>query len=218
MQSMRVGLSFSHSPISLLLRQPLSIKKSNAGAIHNVNLNSETLAIKFLGVYFDPSLNFKFHINFIMKKLSRALFFMRTAKNNLTVSARKSLFYSLFHSNIYGIHVWSCASPSTYACIFLKQKMSIRLIFNASYNIHTASLFKKAAVLPLVSLIEFFCLQFIQRFLQRFLPVSFNETWVTDLFHRQDFQIELRNDADLYIPFARTALIEHQPLTKFPKL
>ncbi len=51
----------------------------------NVNLNSETPAIKFLGVYFDPSLNFKFHINLIMKKLSRALFFMRTAKNNLSV-------------------------------------------------------------------------------------------------------------------------------------
>jgi hypothetical protein len=36
-----------------------------------------------------------------------------------------------------------------------------------------------------------------------------HDTWVTYLFHRQeDFQIELRNDADLYIPFARTALIE----------
>jgi hypothetical protein len=50
--------------------------------IPNVNLNSETLAIKFLGLYFYASLNFKFYINFIMKKLSRALFFMRTAKNN----------------------------------------------------------------------------------------------------------------------------------------
>jgi hypothetical protein len=30
---MRAGLSFSYSPISLLLRQPLSIKKSYAGAI-----------------------------------------------------------------------------------------------------------------------------------------------------------------------------------------
>jgi hypothetical protein len=86
------------------------------------------------------------------------------------------------------------------------------------YNAHTESLFKNAAVLPLASLIEFFCLLFIQRFLQGYLPVSFNETWVTNLFHRQDFQIELRNDADLYIPFARTALIEHQPLTKIPKL
>jgi hypothetical protein len=51
------------------------------------------------------------------------------------------------------------------------------------------------------------------------IPVYFNETWVTNLFHRQeDFQIELRNDADHYIPFARTALIERQSLTKFPKL
>jgi hypothetical protein len=33
MQSMRAGLSFSRSPISLLLRQPLLIKKSYAGAI-----------------------------------------------------------------------------------------------------------------------------------------------------------------------------------------
>jgi hypothetical protein len=31
---MHAGLSFSYSPISLLLRQPLSIKKSYAGAIH----------------------------------------------------------------------------------------------------------------------------------------------------------------------------------------
>jgi hypothetical protein len=30
---MRAGLSFSRSSISLLLRQPLSIKKSHAGAI-----------------------------------------------------------------------------------------------------------------------------------------------------------------------------------------
>jgi hypothetical protein len=37
--------------------------------------------------------------------------------------------------------------------------------------------------LKMASLIEFFCLQLIQRFLQGFLPVSFNETWVTNLFH-----------------------------------
>jgi hypothetical protein len=34
---MRAGLSFSHSPISLLLRQPLSIKKSYAGAIQKLS-------------------------------------------------------------------------------------------------------------------------------------------------------------------------------------
>jgi hypothetical protein len=34
---MHAGVSFSHSPISLLLRQPLSIKKSYAGAIQTEN-------------------------------------------------------------------------------------------------------------------------------------------------------------------------------------
>jgi hypothetical protein len=33
---MRAGFSFSYPPISLLLGQPLSIKKSYAGAIHNL--------------------------------------------------------------------------------------------------------------------------------------------------------------------------------------
>jgi hypothetical protein len=37
---MHAGFSFSYSPISLLLRQPLSIKKSYAGAIHPVNFAS----------------------------------------------------------------------------------------------------------------------------------------------------------------------------------
>jgi hypothetical protein len=113
--------------------------------ILNVNLNFDTTAIKFVGVFFDPLLNFKFHINYVTIKLPRALYFLRTAKNNLTFAARKLLYYSLFHSNvIYGIHVWSCATPWSYSCIP----------------------FKNARVLPLSCLIEFFILQFVQQFTQ----------------------------------------------------
>jgi hypothetical protein len=39
---MHAGFSFSHSPISLLLRQPLSIKKSYAGAIQSVCIQGDT--------------------------------------------------------------------------------------------------------------------------------------------------------------------------------
>jgi hypothetical protein len=35
---MHAGFSFSYSPISVLLRQPLSIKKSYAGAVHSVTV------------------------------------------------------------------------------------------------------------------------------------------------------------------------------------
>jgi hypothetical protein len=68
------------------------------------------------------------------------------------------------------------------------------------------------------SLIEFLNLQFVQRFIQGFLPTSLNNTWITNAVRREeDYQLELCNDADLYVPFARTALVERQPLTKFPK-
>jgi hypothetical protein len=96
--------------------------------------------------------------------------------------------------------------------------MAIRIVHDAAYNSHTEPLFKNAGVLPLPSLIEFFILQFVKRFIQGFLPISFNNTWLTNAVHREeDYQIELRNDADLYVPFARTVLIERQPLTKLPK-
>jgi hypothetical protein len=99
------------------------------------------------------------------------------------------------------------------ASIFLKQKMAITLVHNAAYNSHTEPLFKNVGVLPLSSLIEFFILQFVQRFLQGFLPVSFNNTWITNAVHREEeYRLNLRNDADLYVPFAISALVERQPL------
>jgi hypothetical protein len=42
---MRAGFSFSYPPISLLLGQPLSIKKSYAGAIHPLVQPAGTLPL-----------------------------------------------------------------------------------------------------------------------------------------------------------------------------
>ena len=39
-----------------------------------VNHESEIPAIKFLGVYFDPALNFRYHIKQLNAKLSKSLF------------------------------------------------------------------------------------------------------------------------------------------------
>jgi hypothetical protein len=61
-------------------------------------------------------------------------------------------------------------------------------------------------------------LQFFQKFTQGFLPISLNNTRASNAIRRQDeFQVSLRNDDDINIPFARTAQTERLPLTKFPK-
>ena len=132
-------------------------------------------AIKFLGIYIDPSNDFKYHVGTTAKKLSTALYFMRTARQYLTKKSLIFLNFSLFHSHlIYGIQLWSCCTQNLITKIFKLQKKAIRIINGAKYNSHTESLFKKCKILPLPSLIEYFKIQFMQQYVRGHLPVSFN--------------------------------------------
>jgi hypothetical protein len=59
----------------------------------------------------------------------------------------------------------------------------------------------------------------MQKFTQGFLPLSFEDTWVSNRIRRADQnQIELRNSDDLNIPFARLSSTLRHPLCSFPKL
>jgi hypothetical protein len=97
--------------------------------------------------------------------------------------------------------------------------MAFRTLGDAAYNAYTKPLFKKSAILPLPYLCEYFKVQFMQKFTQGFLPSSFNDVWVTNAIRRADQDhVELRNDSDLNIPFARLLSTERQPLSSFPKI
>jgi hypothetical protein len=94
-------------------------------------------AIKYLGVYFDPNLNFKYHVQQlpVSAKLPRALFHIRRVTNILSSDALKTLYYSLFHCHIvYAIEIWSLASKNLINDIFLKQKAVVRTISGSNYN------------------------------------------------------------------------------------
>ena len=175
---------------------------------------------KFLGVYLDPNLNFKQHLSYISSKISKSLYFLRTAKNFLNQKALKFIYYATFHSNIiYAIHIWSSVSENSYKGIFLKQKSAVRIVSGSRYNAHTEPIFKKLNILPLPSLIEYFKIQFMQRFVQGFLPSSFENVWETNQIRRLDEdQVVLRNDGDFYVSFARTNALLSHPLVAFPRL
>ena len=96
---------------------------------------------KFLGVYFDPNLNFKKHISYINSKLSKSLFYLRSTKNFLNQKALKHIYYATFHSNlIYAIHIWSAVPASSYNQLYLKQKAALKIIGNSKYNSQLISL------------------------------------------------------------------------------
>jgi hypothetical protein len=80
-------------------------------------------AIKYLGVFFDPHLNFKFHINYISKKISQALFTLKTVKKFLPPQALRTLYFSLIHCHFtYAAEICGCASDSVINELFKKQK------------------------------------------------------------------------------------------------
>jgi hypothetical protein len=72
--------------------------------------------------------------------------------------------------------------------------------------------------LPLDALCKFFDLQFMQHFIQDFLPDSFNNMWFLNAYSRNsEFHIALRNDDIIDVPFAGTSLTERQSLTRISK-
>ena len=137
-----------------------NVEDENPNLLHKmeqIHSTSKIPAMRFLGVYFDPQLNFKYHIGQIISKVSRALFILRTVKNILTPRALKSLYYSLIHCHlIYALLIWSVCNQQMQTELFKKQKSAIRAIAGLKYNDHTEPHFKKLEILTLPLLIDFF--------------------------------------------------------------
>jgi len=190
--------------------------------ISRVSGDSEDPAIRFLGLYLDPQLNYRHHVQQIIKKVSSALFVMRKVKNLLTKKALTLLYYSLVHSHIiYAIQIWSSCPTLLLNKIFKLQKQAIRIINSAPYNAHTEPLFKESKILPLPDLIAFFRIQFMQQFTFGLLPPAFTSTWTTVAARNSNLNLHsypLRNSDNLYIPISRLTSLEKHPLYLLPNL
>jgi hypothetical protein len=196
--------------------------------IQRVSKNDKVPAIKYLGVFFDPLLNFRYHTKSICTKLSKALYAIKTVKNILPEDALCNLYYALFHCHLaYAIQIWSCGQTSNMNEIEKKQKAAIRVICNVKFNSHTEPLFKRLEILPVKKLSEYTNIQFMQQYAHDLLPLTFRNTWVSNRIRRQNQAppqqqnqelAQLRNEDDLAVPFARTDTLRKFPLFSLPKI
>ena len=177
-------------------------------------------AIKYLGVYFDPSLNFKYHTQLLCKKISRTIYAIKTVKNVLPQTALCTLYFSLLHSQLlYAIPIWSSGSPLNMQSIYKLQKKAIRLISLSKFNAHTEPLFKQLEILPLHMLAQFSKLQIMQQFRQNTLPSTLQQSWTLNAERRpHEDHRQLRNDEEIYVAFARTETLARHPLHLLPTL
>ena len=108
----------------------------------------ESSNIKYLGLLMDSRLTWKFHINELSKKLSRAIGILYKIRAYSPQPILISLYFAIFHSHLtYGLPVWGSASKNLINNIVLLQKRALRVITSADYHAHTKPIMKETKIL-----------------------------------------------------------------------
>ena len=96
---------------------------------HNGHQNVDSQAYKLLGIYLDEHLSFDAYTNHLCKKLSRSLYCIKMAKNNINPPGLRALYFALIHSHLsYCPIILNCLTKSNLNKIEKIQKKAIRII------------------------------------------------------------------------------------------
>ena len=104
---------------------------------------------RVLGVIIDDQLNWKYHINYLSKKISRNLYLLNKLRPLVTFDGLKSFFFAHCMSHVnYASTVWCKASDVHINKINALHKRGIKLLCTQS-NLSTSERYDKLNILPL---------------------------------------------------------------------
>ena len=113
--------------------------------------------------------------------MSSALYALNSAKNMLTQSNLRTLYYALLSPYIeYGISLWGSASKSNINPLYEKQKKAIRIITKANYNSPTQPLFKEQNIITLEDVFKLNVCKFMYDYHNHNLPNSLLNLFVAN--------------------------------------
>lgn len=122
---------------------------------------NENLHPKFLGLTFDTTLNWQYHVHLVKARLSSSIFAMKCLCGELNQNSLIQAYYGLFHSHLrYGLIVWG-SSPHANE-VFIMQKKVLRVIAGVNMCHSCKNLFKEFKILTLFSLFIQQCLLYIR--------------------------------------------------------
>jgi len=160
------------------------------------------------------TLSFKSHIDQICNKLNRSIFCIGRAKNFLTKTALKSLYFALVHPHLlYCLNIFSCANKSNLKRITILQKKAVRIINKTPRLAHTSTLFVSSEILPFEKLISQAKVTFMHSVEYGYCLPTFSTTWPKN---NQRQNHNLRNANDFYVPVPRVESFKNIPLYSFP--
>lgn len=123
--------------------------------------------VKFLGVYFDPTLQWDHHIDALSSKLSSNIFLLKVLSQNVSTQVQLTAYFSLCQSlMLYGILVWGNAASRER--IFRLQRRAIRIIDNLKYDVDCRNSFIRLQILTFPCLFILECVMYVKNNLNKF--------------------------------------------------
>ena len=197
--------------------------------IHSDAYLADNHCFKYLGILLDENLSFRYHVDYICKKLSKSLFCLRRAKPLLNKKALRTLYFAIFHSHLlrtlyfaifhshllYCANIIGCASKTDLKKITVLQKKAIRIISNSNYNAHTKPIFNDLKILPFDNILYEQKMLFMHGIYNNYAPPSFLNIWSKNIV--RDLSHELRNENNFVLPRPRFEGFKKYPLYTFAK-
>ena len=199
----------SHSDMS-----NLSIKINNT-VLERIGSGQTENSTKFLGIIIDEHLTWKYHLNHINNKISRALFAIKQMKHILPQESLRTLYFALIQPHLnYGVLAWGKANQAAINKTEMLQKKAIRLINKSPYNSHTEPLFKTSEILKLKDLHEYQSLIFMKDYFSNRLPQSFDNSFP---YNREVQSTRVTRQANLlHVEYGMSSFSNNSPLYILP--
>ena len=155
-------LSLNITKTNFVIFHPKNKPKVPVTILINKEAIDEEYVVKYLGVLVDSQLTFKFHIDELKKKVSRAIGVLYKLKPFVPPSILINVYYSIIYPFLlYGVLIWGNADKTLLKPIHILQKKFVRMAtFNDSFPtllgplVHTPPLFHKLGLLTIFEIFE----------------------------------------------------------------
>lgn len=203
------------SPTHKLIDNGLNIQIDGI-PLCRISNGSVEQSTKFLGIHIDENLSWRHHLTHINKKISRALFMIKQAKQLLPPECLRTLYFAMIHPHLtYGNLAWGNANASLLNKTYLLQKRAVRIINKANYNSHTEPLFRASHILKLHDQYKYDILMFMLDYKSNNLPPSFNNVYKSNCEKQTTYSTRQSNQ--LNINRCGSSFAQRLPLYIFPK-
>ncbi len=165
-----------------------------------------TTSVKFLGLHLDNHLNFHQHVDYVMGRVSRGIFVLRTLSKTASSDVLLSAYYGLIYPFLaYALPIWGAENQRT-LFLFKLQKDAVRIVFSLPRRHTCKDIFISSKILTFPSIYTLETLSFVRQNFSKFQTES------------HSFNYPFRSMYNCKIPIHSTSFFQHHLLYNGIKL